>query len=94
MSTGFESRRMADQLVKAVEERLMQRLGSYAFLEYRFGVVKDVTNSVANVYLGGDDYASPGFRVPIGMSVATNYKVRVAIDPKGDRWISDVFAYS
>jgi len=94
MSTGFENRRMADQLVKAVEERIMQRLGSYAFLEFRFGRVQSVSNSVASVYLGDDDYASPGFRVPIGMSVATNYRVRVAIDPKGDRWISDVFAYS
>lgn len=89
MTLNISDRRVADAIVKAVEERIMKRLGGYALLDVRFGTVASVSGSYASVYLGGDTYASPNFRIPVGMTLTAGNKVRVAIDPRGDRWVAD-----
>lgn len=92
MSLSISDRRVADAIVSAVEERVLKRLGSYAFLDVRFGtVVAAPVSGYVSVYIGGDTYASPNFKVPTGMTLTAGNKVRVAIDPRGDRWVADKY---
>lgn len=91
MTLSISDRRVADAVVEEIERRVLGRLGNMAFLTYRFGKVASVAGSLASVYLGGDTYASPNFRIPAGMTLAVNDTVRVVIDPRGDRYISDKF---
>jgi len=92
MTLSVGDRRVADAIVKYIEERLMARLGNAAFLDYRFGKVATTpASSLCSVYLGGDTYASPSFRIPSGMSLVIGDTVRVAIDGRGDRFISQKF---
>lgn len=83
--------RLADVIVQTIEKRIMDRLGGMAFYDYRMGKVASVSGSEASVYLGGDSYASPGFRIPSGMSLSANDNVSVVIDKAGDRWVDKKF---
>lgn len=89
--TAIGDRRVADAIIAEVERRVMRRLGSMAFLDFRYGVVASVAGNKASVYLGSDTYASPGFIIPSGMTLAANDRVRVVIDPRGDRYVSEKF---
>lgn len=91
MTMSVGDRRVADAIVSYVEQRLMARLGSGAFIDYRFGKVAVVAGSIVSVYLGGDTYASPNFRIPTGMTLVAGDTVQVAIDPRGDRYIAQKF---
>ena len=91
MTDGLADKRLSDALIKEIEERILKRLGSMAFLEYRYGTVAVVTGSYASAYLGGDTYASPNFRIPSGMTLGPTNAIRVVIDPRGDRYVSDKF---
>ena len=92
MTLSISDRRVADALIEEIEARILKRLGNMAFLTYRFGKVATIpAGGTCSVYLGGDTYASPNFRIPSGMTLAVNDTVRVVIDPRGDRYISDKF---
>jgi hypothetical protein len=84
-------RRVADALVEEIERRVLSRLGSMAFLDYRFGKVASVNGTLASVYIGGDTYASPNFKIPSGLTLVAGDTVRVVIDRRGDRYVSDKF---
>jgi len=86
------TRRQADEIVRRIEERIYARLGSQAFLDHRFGTVAAIIGSTCSVYLGADPtYASPNFRIPVGMSLTVGNTVRVVIDPRGDRHVDSRF---
>jgi hypothetical protein len=85
VSFANSERRLADALVKNIEERIMSRMGTMAFLDYRFGTIAAVNGTQASVYLGGDPVASPGFVIPAGMTVSVNDNVGVVVNRRGDR---------
>lgn len=83
-------RRMADHLVKVIEDRIMSRMGSYARLNHRYGTVATggAAGERVSIYVGGDtSYASPNFTNLTGGTLAVNNIVLVVIDPLGDRYV-------
>lgn len=83
--------RLADVIIQSIERRILDRLGSMAFFDYRMGKVASIDGTEASVYLGGSTYASPGFRIPSGMSISVNDTVGVVINKSGDRWLDKKF---
>lgn len=81
----------AQRLLRIVDERIERRL-SQTQVRYLWGTVAsvDTANRKCSVYLLGDTSASPGFRYGPSMEPGTNYVVRVAISPDGDRWIDQI----
>jgi hypothetical protein len=84
-------RRLADSLVAEIEARVLKRLGTMAYLDYRYGRVHAVVGGTASVYLGGSATSSPGFRIPSGTTLSPGDTVRVVIDTRGDRFVDHKF---
>ena len=86
------SQNEATRLVRAVDRRVQKQLGRGTVLEYTNGEVDVVGVGEASAFLGGDTNASEGFRIPPGVVVESGDRVKVAIDPRGDRYITGVIS--
>lgn len=85
------SQNEATRIVSIIDNRIRRALGRGTVLEHTYGEVYQVQTSAhtCSVYIGGDTNPSEGFRIPAGMRILGGDRVRVAIDPRGDRWVEE-----
>lgn len=86
------SQNEATRFVSVIDNRIGRRLGRGTVLEITYGDVSTVSGRTASVLIGGDDNESQGFRIPSGLRIEPGDRVRVAIDPRGFRYVEEVLA--
>lgn len=83
--------RLSQQLLRAVDTRFDQLSRQRPYTAYGTVATVDTVNRKASVYVSGDAVPSAGFAYPVRMDhPAVGNRVRVVIDPRGDRFIEDV----
>lgn len=82
---------LADVIVQQTEQRILGKLGNAAFLNYRFGTVTCVTGYTASVTFPNSTVPISGVKYPSGTLVTPGMTVRVAMDPSGDAFITEVY---
>ena len=82
--------RIAAELVAMVDQRVAQHLRAQRRTAYGEVNTVDSVNFKASVYVSGDGFASAGFSFPPWMPIVVGDRVRVVIDPRGDRYIDAV----
>lgn len=86
------SQNEATRFISVIDYRIERALGRGTVLEITYGDVDVVNDRYASVFIGGDTTASEGFRIPSGLRVESGDRVRVVIDPRGDRYVEEVLA--
>lgn len=86
------SQNEATRFISVIDYRIGKALGRGTVLEITYGDVDIVTGREVSVFIGGDTNPSDGFRVPSGLHVVAGDRVRVAIDPRGYRYVEEVLA--
>ena len=81
----------ATRFINVIDERIKKLLGRGTVLEITYGEVDSISGRKCAVLIGGDTNPSGGFRIPAGLRVQVGDRVRVVIDPRGDRWVAEVF---
>lgn len=89
--TSVDPRIMQD-LISAVDTRVEQLLRALPRTVYGVVSAIDRPTLTCSVKLSGDTAASAGFRYQRFAEPQVNDRVRVAIDPRGDRYVEAVYA--
>ena len=90
----------ASRIIDIIDGRIEAKTFSEAMVETTWAEVASVSADHRSIeaFMYGEtesDYASPGFRLPVGLMVIAGNMVRVAIDKdRGDRWVEEVVAAS
>lgn len=81
--------RLSQTIIQAVDNRFEQLRRTQPYSAYGLVASVDAVNRVCSVYVSGDPVASVGFHYPIRMTPEVGHRVRVVIDPRGDRYIAE-----
>lgn len=79
--------RIYQELIGAVDTRVKQHLAQQPRTAYGIVATVDIANHKASVYVSGDAVPSLGFSFPRNRVPSVGARVRVVIDPRGDRYI-------
>lgn len=82
---------LTDSIVKETEKRITSGLGSAAYTTYVFGEITMFAGNTAIVHLDDRDNEVSGVRVPKYLPLDIGDRVRVALDPTGDAYITEVY---
>ncbi|MBA3403958.1 MAG: hypothetical protein H0U13_04595 [Gemmatimonadaceae bacterium] len=84
--------RIAQMIIEAVDTRVVQLMKQRPYTAYGTVSSVDATAKKANIFISGDNIASVGFSYSATPIVGE--RVRVVIDPRGDRYIEAVVGSS
>ncbi len=78
-------------LVSVVDERVNQILKSRTYTAYGLITAVDTIEETVSVAISGDSNPSDGFKYPDWQTPKVDQKVRVVIDPQGDRYVDQLY---
>lgn len=82
--------RISQALIEAVDTRVDQHERARPYTAYGVVASVDRTTQKASVYVSGDTVPSLGFHFPLQLYPDVGMRVRVVIDPRGDRYIDAI----
>lgn len=84
--------RLSQGIIQAVDTRFNQLRRAEPYTVYGVVATVDAVNRKVSVFLSGDADASAGFAYPPRMAPEVGEMVRVVVDPRGDRYVDEVFS--
>lgn len=84
--------RLAAELVSVVDTRVSQLMKMQPRTAYGVVQTVDAANFKCSVYVSGDAAPSAGFVFPPWCALTVGDRVRVVIDPRGDRYVDEVYS--